>query len=65
MKNKKWTNDELNYDRSDVRQKCECGHSLYIPAYLDSIICSYCHKRVKNNTKARFRKMMITLLNEK
>ena len=37
-----------------MKVKCQCGHILVIPAYVDEIICSWCGHKVKNNTEAYF-----------
>ena len=35
-----------------------CGHKVLIPAYVDSIICSWCNHKVRNNTKEYFKYKM-------
>ena len=38
----------------NLKVKCVCGHKMIMPVYLDSTICTYCGKKVKNNTKLYF-----------
>ena len=37
-----------------LKVKCKCGHVVTLPAYVDEIICTWCKKKIKNNTKAHF-----------
>lgn len=38
----------------ELKVECSCGHKTIMPVYLDTTICSYCKKRIKNNTKLYF-----------
>lgn len=51
-----------------LRVKCKCGHVVTLPAYVDTLICSWCGNKLENNTKAHFMyklRMMKELENEK
>lgn len=51
-----------------LRVQCKCGHIMAFPAYVDTLICSWCGNKLKNNTKAHFMyklRMMKELENEK
>ena len=37
-----------------LKVQCVCGHKTIMPVYQDSTICSFCGKRIKNNTKLYF-----------
>ena len=45
----------------ELKVKCQCGHTMIMPVYCDSMICTFCGKRVLNNTllhfKYKFRKV--------
>ena len=34
--------------------KCNCGHTVVIPKYLDKIVCNYCGKYVFRNKRDEF-----------
>lgn len=38
----------------DNTVKCKCGASLFMPAFLDYRICSWCKNRVYRNEKIKF-----------
>ena len=40
---------------STIKVKCKCGHSIIIPVWVNYRVCSYCGKRIRNNTKAWFK----------
>lgn len=54
MKIKNIVDEKALSELEELKVKCECGHSMVMPVYIDSKICSYCGKKVKNNTKLYF-----------
>ena len=34
---------------------CDCGHSVFIPAYKDTKVCSWCYRTVYNTTLSHFK----------
>ena len=51
MKNIQKLEDELSL----LKVKCKCGHVIVMPVYVDTIICRWCKRKVKNNTLAYFK----------
>ena len=39
----------------DGSTKCKCGHTMTIPAFKDTAICTWCGKRIKNKSKDHFK----------
>lgn len=39
----------------DIRYICKCGHSVYIPCYVDKLICSHCGRYVFREKKEEFK----------
>lgn len=54
MTNKKCNDTKIFEMYSQLKVKCDCGHAQVIPAYRDSWNCSYCGKKLNNNTKVHF-----------
>lgn len=50
---------------SKCRYKCQCGHSVIIPYNVDTIICTWCRRRVSKDDKRFFRDKMRQMLNKK
>jgi hypothetical protein len=46
--------ETLQDNLEQLKVKCSCGHTKVMPAFVDSVICNYCGKRLHNNTKAHF-----------
>lgn len=46
------------------RVYCKCGHSAYVRPSLSHIYCTHCGRKVKNNTKGRFRYILLGKMNE-
>jgi len=46
------------------RVYCKCGHSAYVRPSRSYIYCSHCGRKVKNNTKGRFRYILYGKLDE-
>ena len=48
-----------------IKFKCPyCGHTNSLPSYVDSKICGWCNKRIKNTSQAYFRRTLFNLLKE-
>ena len=45
-------------EMSSLKVKCECSHTMVIPKRIDSVICSYCKKRVYRTPEIEFREKM-------
>lgn len=43
----------------DGKVICKCGKRIHFAAYKDKIICSWCHREVKNTSKARFKYLIL------
>ena len=61
MKNKYYSgrikpkDDEKMLSELDkLKVKCDCGHIVIMPVYQDKTICSFCGKKITNNTKLHF-----------
>ena len=55
MKIKSWKEFEIEKKNIiDTRLKCPCGHVIIFSVLNDYKICSWCGRKVKNKTKARF-----------
>lgn len=37
-----------------LKVKCVCGHTKIMPVYQDTTICTYCKRKIHNNTKMYF-----------
>ena len=37
-----------------LKVQCDCGHKVVMPVYLDTMICDYCGRKIRNNTKSYF-----------
>ena len=37
-----------------LKVKCVCGHTKIMPVYQETAICTFCGKKLKNNTKMYF-----------
>lgn len=50
------------------KRYCECGHSVYIPSQVESIICKHCGQKIyfdrEKQKKETFKNKMRRLLNE-
>ncbi len=42
----------------ELRIKCKCGHSVNMPVYVSNNICSWCGRKIINNSKERFKYML-------
>lgn len=58
----------MYYDRkradymSEIRHKCECGHTVFVPMKLDFIYCDWCSRKVYRDEKTEFiREMLLKL----
>ena len=52
-------------NRVSITMKCKyCGHTNTIPAFIDNKICSWCHKRISNQTQAYFTKKILETMKE-
>ena len=41
---------------TNIKVKCDrCGHTQVIPVYLDESNCSFCGKKLRNNTRLYFK----------
>jgi ribosomal protein L37AE/L43A len=50
---------------TNIKVKCpRCGHTQVIPVYLDSNNCSYCGKKLRNNTRLYFKYKLRKELNK-
>ena len=49
---------------SSIKVKCKCGHSQVIPVFMDVANCSFCGKKIHNNTKLYFKYKMRKELNK-
>lgn len=38
----------------DCKAKCECGHVVIMPITQDKMLCIYCGRMIRNNSKAYF-----------
>lgn len=48
-------NEEMSFDDAQkVRRKCECGHSLVMPARNKFVYCSWCKNKVFKNSFYEF-----------
>lgn len=51
------------------KRYCECGHSVYIPSYVEFIICHHCGEKIyydkEKQKKEIFKRRMRRKLNEK
>ena len=47
--------DKLHKVITKNRVLCDCGHSVFIPAYKDTKICSWCYRTVYNTTLSHFK----------
>ena len=48
----------------DIRTVCKCGNRVKLPVMKSYIICDWCGRKIKNETKARFKYMLRRKLNE-
>lgn len=39
---------------TNLTVKCKCGHSIFMPAYIDKIICTHCRNLVFRDKKKEF-----------
>lgn len=47
-----------------LKVKCSCGHSQIIPVFIDTANCSYCGKKLYNNTELYFKYKLRKELNK-
>ena len=47
--------EKIHKCRTENTVKCECSHSVCIPAFRDDAICYWCGKKVYNTTKSHFK----------
>lgn len=52
----------LNKIYNYFQTKCICGHSVFIIPEKEYLICSWCKRKIKNNTKGHFIYKMQKLL---
>lgn len=52
---RKFIEEKALNELEELKVKCQCGHTLILPVYLDSGICNHCGNKVKNNTKLYFK----------
>lgn len=55
-----YPNEKKLYDAlTEIKVYCKCGHSIYIPTYVEKVCCQWCGKYVYNKNeigkKAKFR----------
>lgn len=52
-----WHEDTLKLKRyADIKVKCKhCGHTNTMPVFVEEKICSFCKKKIYNNSKAHFK----------
>lgn len=64
MKTETWKGDTLAFKFYDqIKVKCKyCNHSVTFPVFLDTKLCDYCGKKLKNNTRAYFKYKMRKVL---
>ena len=52
---KNFKQDHILFDAlSKMRVLCKCSHSVFIPNYLDRVICSYCGNWVYRTQQIEF-----------
>lgn len=39
---------------TSLKTRCKCGHTEFMPVYVDSKYCSYCGKKLQNKSKPHF-----------
>ena len=45
---------------SEIKVKCKnCGHTMTMPVSIDSKVCSWCKKKVQNNSRRYFKYRLI------
>ena len=51
-----WHDDTLKLKRyADIKVKCKhCGHTNVMPVFVEERICSWCKRKIKNNSKGHF-----------
>lgn len=51
-----WKQDTLKLKRyADIKVKCKhCGHSNVMPVYVEDRICSWCKRKIQNDSKGYF-----------
>ena len=47
----------------ETRVICKCGRRLPIPVWKDEIICGWCKRTVKNNSRAYFKNKLMEEIN--
>ena len=52
-------NYKLGKAISDCREHCECGHVVYMSIKTEKCICKYCGRVIVNNSRARFRYLLL------
>ena len=50
--------DKLLQMYADNKVKCNCGASVFMPAFLDYRICNWCKNKVYRNEKVKFESEM-------
>lgn len=48
------TDEKALTELEQLKVKCVCGHTQVMPVYLDKKICSFCGRKVINNSKLYF-----------
>lgn len=51
--------DRLFEAYAQIRHKCKCSHTLYIPAYKEFVLCNYCGRKVYRDEKVKFKNLLI------
>lgn len=50
-----YNNEKLLSVITDNKVKCKCGHSIFIPHYVNKTYCTWCHRTVYRNEKEEFK----------
>lgn len=59
-----WKQDTLKLKRyADIKVKCKhCGHTNTMPVFVEEKLCSFCKKKIYNNSKAHFKYKLRNML---
>lgn len=55
--------EKLHSAMTDIRIKCNCGHSIVMPPKKNRVICSWCGNYVCKDKKEQFKHDLIKAIN--
>lgn len=60
-------NEIIKYQNelAELKVKCSCGHVKMMPVFLDKVVCDFCGKTIRNNTRQHFKYKLRKLMKEK